>query len=228
MYFTLPCYKVNELGRQEEVQVSTVAAPSLTAALWHQVSQISPEPQRDEEGVETNPADKFSGIAQRPLQRPGQCKVLVVDDSNMNNKILAKIIKRIPIECADYLPDDVESYSVGLRDRNCNFLDFSTVPQAVYVIDEAEDGTTAVEKVQEAIAEGSPFDIVFMDNTMIRMNGPEAAQLMRSSGYSGLIVGVTGNVMAQDVSEYIASGADCVLGKPVNFEELGHIFLKFK
>jgi CheY-like chemotaxis protein len=39
--------------------------------------------------------------------------------------------------------------------------------------------------------------------------------MMRSSGYLNLIVGITGNVMDGDVSEYLISGANLVLSKPV-------------
>ena len=88
---------------------------------------------------------------------------------------------------------------------------------------EADDGLVAVQAVQAASDVGVPFDIVFMDNIMVLMHGPEAAQAMRTAGFEGLIVGVTGNVMADDVNQYLASGADYVLGKPVNMEDLKQI-----
>ena len=88
---------------------------------------------------------------------------------------------------------------------------------------EADDGIVAVQMVQAASDEGLPFDIVFMDNIMIAMHGPEAAQAMRAVGFAGLIIGVTGNVMADDMNQYMASGADYVLGKPVNLEDLRQI-----
>ncbi len=73
----------------------------------------------------------------------------------------------------------------------------------VYSFSEADDGSSAVQVDQEANEEGAPFDIVFMDNVMVHMNGVEAAALMRSAG-------LTGNVMADnDVEHYVASGADC-------------------
>ena len=88
---------------------------------------------------------------------------------------------------------------------------------------EVDDGVVAVQIVQAAGEAGVPFDVVFMDNIMILMHGPEAAQAMRAAGFAGLIIGVTGNVMAQDVSQYIHSGADHVLSKPVNIEDLKKI-----
>ncbi len=60
---------------------------------------------------------------------------------------------------------------------------------------------------QEANEEGAPFDIVFMDNVVVHMNGVEAAALMRSAC-------LTGNVMAHDdVEHYVAQAAPTVLPK---------------
>jgi CheY-like chemotaxis protein len=58
-----------------------------------------------------------------------------------------------------------------------------------FVYSEAADGIEAVRMVHEASEQGVPFDAVFMDNIMHIMHGPEAAQLMRSAGYEGLIIG---------------------------------------
>lgn len=43
-------------------------------------------------------------------------------------------------------------------------------------------------------------------------NGLEATKLLRKGGYKNLVVGVTGNVLDDDVSEYQAAGADIILG----------------
>jgi len=40
-----------------------------------------------------------------------------------------------------------------------------------------------------------PFDVVFMDNIMKEMNGPEAAEKMRALGFTNHIIGITGNVV---------------------------------
>ena len=156
--------------------------------------------------------------------------MLVVDDSKVNNKVLIKVIKQIhiPVEKKDEEGGDLSS-SVMSWDRSSvyrqDIREEASPAVLEYSFAEADDGSTALQQVQEALAAENPFDIVFMDNTMIRMNGPEAAQCMRSAGFKGLIVGVTGNVMAQDVAQYVASGADCVLFKPVNVEELKQLLV---
>ena len=75
--------------------------------------------------------------------------------------------------------------------------------------------------------ENQPFDAVFMDSVMIQMQGPEAAQAMRAMGFGGMIVGVTGNVMAEDVAHYLQAGADKVLFKPVEVDELDAVLSMF-
>lgn len=228
-----------------ERNVTTMAmSQSPTPLLWPREAQVSPElPQSSYgpgkgEGVD----DQFSRIPQRALNRRGQCKVLVVDDSKVNNKVLIKVLKQIhiPVEEDDEDDDDEEENegespvvpldaSVISRDRSSayrhNTREVSTAAVSVWSFTEADDGSMALQLVQEALAEGNPFDVVFMDNTMIRMHGPEAAQRMRSAGFQGLIVGVTGNVMAHDVAHFVASGADCVLFKPVNVEELKQLLV---
>lgn len=50
--------------------------------------------------------------------------------------------------------------------------------------------------------------------------GVEAVRKLREEGYAKLVVGVTGNVLDDDVMEYLAAGADMVLGKPVKMNML--------
>ena len=50
--------------------------------------------------------------------------------------------------------------------------------------------------------------------------GVEAVRKLREEGYAKLVVGVTGNVLDDDVMEYLSAGADMVLGKPVKVDML--------
>ena len=51
-------------------------------------------------------------------------------------------------------------------------------------------------------------------------NGLEACTIIRSLGFTGLIVGVTGNALDDDVANFIKAGADCVFAKPFREEHL--------
>lgn len=113
-------------------------------------------------------------------------RILVVDDCAMNRKILCRVIN---------------SRAKGIS----------------HDILEAEDGVEAVELMRESMyyMTSQKIDVVFLDNFMVRMHGPETAKVFRSLGFTGLIIGVTGNVLEEDTRDFISSGADEVMRKPV-------------
>ena len=83
-------------------------------------------------------------------------------------------------------------------------------------IEEAGDGDEAVAKVQQSMASNTPFDAITMDFQMPNMDGPTATKLIRDMGYTGIILGVTGNALPDDVALFISKGANRVLLKPVS------------
>ena len=50
------------------------------------------------------------------------------------------------------------------------------------------------------------------------MRGTEAAQLIRQLGYNGVIIGVTGNALPEDVKDFIDHGANAVIPKPFDID----------
>ena len=89
-----------------------------------------------------------------------------------------------------------------------------------HVVVEAEDGLQALDKYEQSLCEQRFFDGVFMDFVMPRMNGPQAAHELRSRGFKQPIIGVTGNVLSQDVDCFLAQGANSVLSKPLQVVDL--------
>ena len=61
---------------------------------------------------------------------------------------------------------------------------------------------------------------------MKEMHGPEAARIIRATGFTGFIVGVTGNVNESDLDDYLRAGADFVLAKPPRQQDIQAIFKK--
>jgi CheY-like chemotaxis protein len=51
------------------------------------------------------------------------------------------------------------------------------------------------------------------------MDGPDATRAIRALGYTGPILGVTGNTLDMDVQRFTECGCDFVMGKPFRLEE---------
>ena len=92
--------------------------------------------------------------------------------------------------------------------------------QHKYVTLEAEDGQDAVDMVLASLDTNHSIQVVLMDNHMPRMDGPTASKLLRERGYTGVIIGVTGNTLPEDIEHFMSHGADKVLPKPVDTDVL--------
>jgi CheY-like chemotaxis protein len=93
-------------------------------------------------------------------------------------------------------------------------------------VDDAKDGREAVNKVKNALRESNPYDTILMDYEMPVLRGPEAAKEIRELGCDSFIVGITGNVLAEDISYFTSCGADFVLSKPVDFCKLEELWVE--
>jgi len=125
------------------------------------------------------------------IPRLGSLRILVVDDSHLNRKIFIKTI----------LAEDTVIINP--------------------TIEEADDGDDAVVAVRKSMEENKPFDVVFMDSNMNRMHGPAAATAMRDElDYRGQILGITGDVLADEIQHYLRCGANQVLAKPIKTKRL--------
>jgi CheY-like chemotaxis protein len=59
-----------------------------------------------------------------------------------------------------------------------------------------------------------------MDYEMPLLNGPEATKQLRTLGYKGIILGITGNVLSEDIECFKEHGADEVMSKPVSLKHI--------
>eukprot|EP00301_Raphidiophrys_heterophryoidea_P025812 c8743_g1_i1.p1 GENE.c8743_g1_i1~~c8743_g1_i1.p1 ORF type:complete len:945 (+),score=268.65 c8743_g1_i1:188-3022(+) len=82
--------------------------------------------------------------------------------------------------------------------------------------DQVVDGVEAVERVKSRGIHH--YSVILMDKEMPRMDGLEATRLIRELGFPGVIIGCTGNVLDDQVTEFLREGANHVLGKPVSHD----------
>jgi CheY-like chemotaxis protein len=64
------------------------------------------------------------------------------------------------------------------------------------------------------------YDLILMDYQMPIMDGPAAISAIRALGYKGVILGLTGNVLAVDQDVMVRAGAEAVLTKPLDIDIL--------
>ena len=92
-----------------------------------------------------------------------------------------------------------------------------------YVCEQAEDGQEAIDVYRASLASGLSFDAITVDFEMPVMNGPTATGHLRAMGCTVPIIGVTGNMLSDDITLFKSQGATEVMGKPLNlsrFQEL--------
>ena len=51
-------------------------------------------------------------------------------------------------------------------------------------------------------------------------SGLEAVEVLRKRGFRNMVVGVTGNVLEDEVAQFLNAGADLVFGKPLRMPAL--------
>ena len=109
--------------------------------------------------------------------------------------------------------------AVATRKMTCRSL-----RDIVGEIEEASDGTDAVRKVRSSIETKRPYDLILIDFFMPIMDGPTATKIIRDElGFTGTIVGLTGNALENDINTFLLHGAEKVLVKPVTLSVLRSI-----
>ena len=155
-----------------------------------------------------------------------------------------RFVVRLPLVAAAALPDarplaehaPRAGANVGARilvaeDHDLNQVLMRTLIERLHHhVDIAVDGAEAVAKVVTAAAAGTPYDLVLMDMQMPRVDGVEAARLIRARGIDGStlpIVALTANAFAEDVDACLAAGMQAHLSKPIDLDALGAALARF-
>lgn len=139
-----------------------------------------------------------------------------------NFKISEKIQEKTETE--KKVDFDFKGKRVLLVEDNALNAEIATavLEEAGFVIDSANDGSVAVEKIQNA--ELGQYDLILMDVQMPIMDGYEATKRIRAlrrSGISSLpIIAVTANAFEEDKLKAIEAGMDGHVAKPIEVPKL--------
>ena len=83
-------------------------------------------------------------------------------------------------------------------------------------VETAMSGFETIDKIKA----GFSYDIIFMDHMMPRMDGIEAAKIIRGLGYSQPIVALTANALAGQAAIFMENGFDDFISKPIDTRQL--------
>jgi len=83
-------------------------------------------------------------------------------------------------------------------------------------IDLATSGYEAIDKIKA----GNVYDIVFMDHMMPKLDGVEAAKILREMGYTRPIVALTANAVIGQAEMFLQNGFDGFIPKPIDLRQL--------
>lgn len=90
-------------------------------------------------------------------------------------------------------------------------------------VETCTSGFGAIEKIRQ----GCEYDIIFMDITMPGISGTETMRTLRENGYTRAIVALTANAVIGQAEEYLKSGFDGFIPKPINSKHLDAILTRF-
>ena len=122
---------------------------------------------------------------------PRPKRILVAEDAASSRKMLVRLLERAGHSC------------VAVEDGQ----------QAVL----AMSNDLAIAKTDVS---HTPICTLLMDFEMPIMTGPEATKAIREIGFNGTIIGVTGNVLQEDVDFFKDHGANEVFSKPISMDRL--------
>ncbi|MDR1693550.1 MAG: response regulator [Oscillospiraceae bacterium] len=104
---------------------------------------------------------------------------------------------------------------------NCEILMALLEPTGLQ-IDCAENGEAAVRMFEE-----KKYDLIFMDLQMPRMDGYEAAGIIRQRDKAVPIIAMTANVFKEDIDRCLAAGMNGHIGKPLDIDEVLEYLRKY-
>ena len=161
---------------------------------------------------------------------PFKPRVLIVDDSLMNRRMLSRMLEAEGFDCVQAV-DGLAAVAVVNRvlmhrrasqvaaDASLSARRSSHVPSAEGSRGNSRRASKVID-YNSALSTPRYFetpDVILMDSNMPKMNGPDAVVEIRKMGFKFPIFGVTGD---ENHAIFMKAGADGVMMKPVRAAEL--------
>jgi CheY-like chemotaxis protein len=143
--------------------------------------------------------------------------VLIVDDSVMNRRMMKRTLQQHGIGAY------FEEAGDGLE-----LLSLLGVPLPTG--DDRPDSFHRSGLISDIDSNDNPsdvksYDVILLDINMLHMDGTEAVRLLREHGYTGLVVGVTGIAVEEEMQLFCQQGVDYALPKPFVVEDFVRVML---
>lgn len=136
-----------------------------------------------------------------------------VNDRPQNDIMPTTVTKEAPL----FSISDMEVLVVDDNESNAKILSMLLKKNALKVMT-VSDGQQAVDIIAQ---DANRFKLVFMDNLMPKLTGPDATKIIRSKyEYTYIIVGATGNVSSDDIADFIEHGVNLVIPKPLSIKQI--------
>ena len=195
---------------------TTSLIPTTPSSKPDYATKASPAVNND--GQQRNPLRGTLGsVSELKNDRLRGKKVLMVDDSPTKNlKMCVKLLQKLGAEV-----DKAEDGRIAVDKVQASLLrEQAGEQQQTSGQPLLENQAAAGRTLSGEERTGPIYDLIVMDNQMPNMTGVEACKAMREVGFTGIIIGLTGNVFEREIAEYIAHGANAVLKKPLVLAEL--------
>ena len=144
------------------------------------------------------------------------------EDSDIDSATFNEDLKKSGIVDEDDFFDKILIVEDSKFNRKMMTKALATCADNIVVV---EDGLQAVQAVRDCLDNNiRHFDIIFMDNLMPNMNGIEATEIiLHDLHFPNPIIAVTGNMLPDDVEDFMQAGVFAVLAKPLDLDKLGEV-----
>jgi len=141
---------------------------------------------------------------------------------SIDQRVISVAPKEVPKPVAESKTINAYGAKILLVDDNeLNIKVASTLLKKYnFNIDSCTSGKECLDKIRQ----GNKYDIIFLDDMMPRMSGKETLQALKKiDGFNIPVIALTANAISGMKEEYLASGFDDYLSKPIERPELERV-----